>query len=93
MTSTDIRDMLLDPHSHCGECDQCHAEPVPLWFDHGSDGCGDWLICGPCWRKIAAKQSAPRPQQPVAWHRQKQLLTGLDCLPSQSNLFSTDGSR
>lgn len=91
MTSTEIRDMLLERHDYYGECDRCHYE-APLWRDLETEGCGDFEYCAPCWRSIAAKQSAPRPSAPVQWHRQKQLLTGLDCAAGQTDLFSTDGS-
>lgn len=96
MTSTEIRDMLLGPPSaHEDNCDRCKARKVDTWAncDPRFEGETAELFCAPCWRSIAAKQSAPRPSAPVQWHRQKQLLTGLDCAPGQGDLFDTNGSK
>lgn len=90
MTSTEIRDMLLGPPVLIADCDRCGRPDTDIWAT--GDYSGDCL-CRSCWTAQAAKQSAPRPSAPVQWHRQKQLLTGLDCAPGQGDLFDTNGSK
>lgn len=74
MTSTEIRDMLLDPPSaHEDNCDRCKARKVDTWAncDPRFEGETAELFCAPCWRSIAAKQSAKATHTRGPWEAYK----------------------
>lgn len=63
------------------------------------DTCGTALVLGYCPRCREAFNLTNPPPKPVKWKgapsdkcRQTVLLSGLDLLPGQGNLFETDGS-
>ena len=43
------------PSKRAGECDYCHAYPVPLYDDPASEGAEEWRYCAACWAAIVNK--------------------------------------
>ena len=91
-----VEGWLYGPADSFGECDQCHDDVVALWDDVDTEGCGDFQYCRRCWDARVAMLKATI-KRLKGWQaeavptRQRVLLTGLDCLPGQQDLFEENG--
>lgn len=69
------------------------------WHPHQPDESGNCIVCGEAGRcpglmPFVLRNEGPRTKRfdfTADKQRQTKLLSGLDCLPGQENLFDTDG--